>query len=112
MDMNRNLNKVLHSIADEYRNDVLDGARNYIEIDIGKRAEALGYPELKKQYNNVNVIVPIKEPEAGMKVRIDGRTFVNYARYAGIGVPGYVAKDAGIQHETFVPNDNMILNFV
>ena len=48
-----------------------------------------------------------------MKVRIDGRTFVNYARYdAGIGVPGYVAKEAGIQHETFIPNDHMILNFV
>ena len=111
--MNRNLSKVLGSIADEYRNDVLYGARDYIEIDIGKRAEALGYPELKQRYNQVNAIVPIKHPEEGMRVRIDGRTFVNYARYdAGIAVPGYVAKDAGIQHETFVPNEHMILNFV
>jgi hypothetical protein len=110
--MNRNLNKVLDSIADEYRNIVLNGSRNYIEIDIGKRAEILGYPELKKQYNHVNAIVPIKQPEGGMKVRIDGRTFVNYARYgAGIGVPGYVAKEAGIQHDTFVSNEHMILNF-
>ena len=111
--MNRNLNRVLGSIADEYRKDVSNGARNYIEVDIGKRAEALGYPELKPKYSQVNAIVPIKHPEAGMKVRIDGRTFVNYARYdAGIGVPGYVAKDAGIRHETFIPNDHMILNFV
>jgi len=111
--MNRNLNKVLESIADEYRNVVLSGARNYIEIDIGKRAELLGYPELKQRYNQVNAIVPIKDPEEGMKVRIDGRTFVNYARYdTGIGVPGYVAKDAGIEHEAFVANENMILNFV
>ena len=111
--MNRKLTDVLNSIADEYRNDVQNGARNYIEIDIGKRAEALGYLDLKQKYQKVNVIVPIKQPEAGMKVRIDGRTFVNYARYdAGIGVPGYVAKDAGIKHETFVPNEHMILNFV
>lgn len=110
--MNTNLNKVLDSIADEYRNDALIGSRNYIEVDIGKRAEVLGYPELKEQYSNVNVIVPIKAPEAGMKVRIDGRTFVNYARYENIGIPGYVAKDAAMQHETFVPNDHMILNFV
>lgn len=111
--MNSNLNKVLDSIAEEYRNDVSSGARNYIEIDIGKRAEALGYPELKQRYQKINVIVPIKQPAAGMKVRIDGRTFVNYAKYdAGIGVPGYVAKDAGIPNEPFITSDHMILNFV
>ncbi len=110
--MNKNLYNVLNSIADEYRNDIFNGARNYVEIDIGKRAEALGYPELKKRYNNVNAVVPIRQPEQGMKVRIDGRTFVNYARYdAGIAVPGYVVKDAGMPHETFIPNEHMILNF-
>jgi hypothetical protein len=33
-----------------------------------------------------------------MKVRIDGRTFVNYAQYdSGIVVPGYVAEKKGFQ---------------
>lgn len=110
--MNTNLNKVLKSIADEYRNKVFCGARNYLEIDIGKRAEALGYADLSKKYQKVNAIIPIKTPESGMKVRIDGRSFVHYAKYdKGIGVPEYVAKDAGIKYELFVPNEHMILNF-
>jgi hypothetical protein len=47
-----------------------------------------------------------------MKVRIDGRTFVNYAEYpSGVVVPGYVAKEAGRNFKTFVPNDSMICNF-
>jgi hypothetical protein len=110
--MNKNLHKVFSSIADEYRTEIFDGARNYVEIDIGKRAEELGYAELGDLYNHVNAIVPIKKPVKGMKVRIDGRTFVNYAKYdSGIAVPGYVARDAGMPYETFIPNDSMILNF-
>jgi hypothetical protein len=45
-------------------------------------------------------------------VRIDGRTFVNYAEYdSGIAVPGYIAKALGGSYRTFVPNDSMICNF-
>jgi hypothetical protein len=111
--MNRQLYKVLSSIADEYRGKIFAGARNYIQINIGKRAEAMGYPGLKEKYNYANAFVPLKHPEKGMKVRIDGRTFVNYAEYDnGIAVPGYVVKDAGLPHKTFIPNDSMILNYV
>jgi len=47
-----------------------------------------------------------------MKVRIDGRTFVNYAQYdSGIAVPGYLAKTGRRPFQTFVPNDSMICNF-
>ncbi|QTA89650.1 hypothetical protein [Desulfonema magnum] len=109
--MNRELNKVLDSIANEYHGDISDGARNYVEVNIGKRSETMGYPELKKKYNEVCAIVPLKKPVNGMKVRIDGRTFVNYAQYdSGVAVPGYIAKDAGLPYKTFVPNDSMILN--
>ena len=48
-----------------------------------------------------------------MKVRIDGRTFVNYAQFgSGVAVPGYVAGDSRKPHKTFIPNDSMICNFV
>jgi hypothetical protein len=47
-----------------------------------------------------------------MKVRIDGRTFVNYAEYeSGVAVPGYLAKVTGQPYHTFVPLDSMICNF-
>ncbi len=45
--MKRHLKEVLESIAEEYGENILDGARNYLEIDIGKRAEVLGYPKLE-----------------------------------------------------------------
>ena len=47
-----------------------------------------------------------------MKVRIDGRTYVNYAQLeSGVAVPGYVAKEAGLPYKNFEPNDSMIRNF-
>jgi hypothetical protein len=111
--MNKKLYKILQSIADEYKSEISGNAGNYIEVDIGKQAEAIGYPDLKEKYNHVNAVVPIRQPVKGMKVRIDGRTFVNYAQYdSGIAVPGYVAKDAGIPYQAFIANDSMILNFV
>ena len=109
--MKRHLKEVLESIAEEYRDNILDGARNYIEIDIGKRAEVLGYPKLEAKYNQVNAIVPLKHPIKGMKVRIDGRTFVNYVQYdSGIAVPGYMADKAVQPYKPYIPNDSMILN--
>ena len=57
-------------------------------------------------------VVPLKGPQAGMKVRIDGRTFVNYAEdTSGIAVPGYLAREANREFRTFVPQDSMICNF-
>ena len=106
------MNNDLNSIADKHKDKVADNAPNYIEIDIGKHARMIGYPDLNRRYENVKAIFPINGPEKGMKVRIDGRTFVNYSRYgAGIAVPGYVAKDAGIPYDKYIPNDSMILNF-
>jgi Flp pilus assembly protein TadG len=75
-------------------------------------AERLGLSELKGQYRDVFAIVPLKQPAEGMKVRIDGRTFVNYAQFEfGVAVPGYVAEDTGLPYKPFVPNDSMILTF-
>jgi hypothetical protein len=110
--MNQHLNEILNKISDRYRDQILDGARNYIEVDIGKEAEKLGYADLQAKYAKVNVVVPLKQAVDGMKVRIDGRTFVNYAKFdSGVAVPGYVAEDTGLPYTAFIPNDSMILNF-
>lgn len=55
----------------------------------------------------------LKDPQPGMKVRIDGRTFANYAEYAkGFAVPEYIAKNANLPSKPYIANDSMILNFV
>jgi hypothetical protein len=112
--MNRKpLDVVLEKIGETYREAILNGSRFYVEVNIGKQAEALGYPEICQKYRDVNAVVPLKQPVPGMKVRIDGRTFVNYAQFeSGIAVPGYVAKDTRLAFRTFIPNDSMILNCV
>jgi len=38
----------------------------------------MGYFDLQQKFPDVYAIVPLKHPIKGMKVRIDGRTFVNY----------------------------------
>ena len=109
--MKRHLNEVFASIAEEYDDNILDGSRHYLEVDIGKRAEVLGYPKLEEKFGRVYAIVPLKHQTKGMKVRIDGRTFVNYAQYdSGIVVPGYVADKADQPYKPYIPNDSMILN--
>jgi hypothetical protein len=110
--MNRKpLDDVLQVIGEQYRDQIQNGSRFYVEVNIGKQAEALGYEDMTDKYRDAFAVVPLKQAVPGMKVRIDGRTFVNYAQFdSGIAVPGYVAKDAGLKFTTFIPNDSMILN--
>jgi hypothetical protein len=111
-EMNKHLQEVINGIAEKYGSVIRHDARNYVEIDIGSRLAIMDCPELKEKYKGVNAIVPLKEPVKGMKVRIDGRTFVNYVQFeSGIAVPGYVAKDFDFPYKDFVPNDSMIQNF-
>jgi len=110
--MDKALESVLSAIEEEFEDRILKGARNYLEVSIGDRAEKLGFSRLAERYRNAYAVVPLKGPQAGMKVRIDGRTFVNYAEDAsGIAVPGYLAREAGRKFGTYVPQDSMICNF-
>lgn len=110
--MNNNLKKILLLLSEEYKDKVLTGARNYLEVNLADKADILGFYDLKDFLKGAHAIIPLKEPADGMKVRIDGRTFVNYGQFdSGISVPGYVAKEVDLPHKTFVPNDSMILNF-
>lgn len=110
--MKTELDKILISIGETFGDKISASGRNYLELDLGKHAGTLGYETVKSKYAKINVIVPLHQPVPGMKVRIDGRTFVNYAQFeSGIAIPGYVASETGLPRKPFVPNDSMILNF-
>jgi hypothetical protein len=110
--MKDDIQKVLDSIREEFADLIEDGGRNYVEVNIGQRADSLGFSDLAERSRDAYAVVPLKAPQPGMKVRIDGRTFVNYAKdRAGIAVPGYLVSIADQGWKTYVPLDSMICNF-
>ncbi|MGD8950828.1 MAG: hypothetical protein PVG62_08770, partial [Desulfobacterales bacterium] len=99
--MNHDIDDILVTIGEEFGDNIGEGVRNYLEVDIGGKADQLGRPEIGKKFRNVYAMVPLKNPTGGMKVRIDGRTFVDYAQFeSGVVVPGYVAREAGLTYKT------------
>ncbi|MDX9787989.1 MAG: hypothetical protein RBT11_14490 [Desulfobacterales bacterium] len=109
--MENRLDKVLTRMKDKFQNHLITDSRHYMEVDIGKEADEMGFVDIKEKYHHVYAVIPLKEAVAGIKVRIDGRTFVNYAQFdSGIAVPGYVAKDSGLPYKTFIPKNSMICN--
>ncbi len=110
--MNDALSRVLNIIAETHKTDIAENSRNYLEVNIGGQAQKLGIADVAGEYRNVNAVVPLKRPASGMKVRIDGRTFVNYARLQnGVVVPGFVALETGQPHTRWSADESMILNF-
>lgn len=111
--MKQHLDHTLHAIGKDYEAKIAVSSRNYLEVDIGRRAAQLGFSDVENQYSSVLALIPLKEAEHGMKVRIDGRTFVDYGQLdSGVAVPGFVVRKSGLSHRSFIPNDSMILNFV
>jgi hypothetical protein len=111
--MNEQLMKVLEHIQETYHDKAMAGGRNYLNVDIGKTALEMGFKALHEKYLNREVVVALKSALPGMKVRIDGRTFINYAEYAsGFAVPEHIAKKANLSFTKYTANDSMILNFV
>ncbi len=110
--MDDHLRDVLKRIGEEFRNCIQQNSVNYRLVNIGEKSQSMGHTDLKGRYGDVYAIVPLKEPQAGMKVLIDGRTFVDYAQFkSGIVVPGYVARAAGMPHDPYRASESMILNF-
>ena len=110
--MTDNLIKVLAKIGEEYQENIQEDSRYYLEISLAQKAAEMGFPEVKEHYRNVNAIVPLKHPIEGMKVRIDGRTFVDYAQFeSGIVVPNYVARQVDLPNRAYIAQDSMICNF-
>ena len=110
--MDNQLKDLFKYLELEYGDKIQRGARNYLEVNLAEKARKLGYGDLSEKFRTACAIVPLKDSQPGMKVRIDGRTFANYAEYdSGIAVPGYLSKASGMNYRTFVPNDSMICNF-
>jgi hypothetical protein len=102
--MDNQLKDLFKYLELEYGDKIQRGARNYLEVNLAEKARKLGYGDLSEKFRTACAIVPLKDSQPGMKVRIDGRTFVNYAEYdSGIAVPGYLAKASGMNYRTFVP---------
>jgi hypothetical protein len=109
--MEEYLEKVIRMIGENHRGEIWPDSRHYREISIGRSAERLGYSELKHRFREAYAIVPLKRPADGMKVRIDGRTFVNYAQFdSGVVVPGYLARLTDLPFKAYTAKDSMILN--
>jgi uncharacterized protein Veg len=110
--MENHLGNLIEKIGEAFRGRIAAESRLYIEVDMGRQAQKHGFADLTDAYRSVFAIVPLKAPLPGMKVLIDGRTFIDYAQYAsGVAVPGYVARNAGLPYTVYVPNESMILNF-
>ncbi|MFZ5563726.1 MAG: hypothetical protein ACOZBW_06700 [Thermodesulfobacteriota bacterium] len=110
--MNASIDTILAAIGESYKDAILKDGRHYLEVNLGRQAQALGITDIPDHMRAVDAIVPLKGPVRGMKVRIDGRTFVNYAQFeSGVAIPGHVAREAGLPHTGFVPGDSMVLNF-
>jgi hypothetical protein len=110
--MDKKLAQIVNKIGDDYKDNISKGSRFYLEVNIGEQAVKYGHSELGRKYDGKYAIVPLKRPLSGMKVRIDGRTFVNYAQFkSGVVVPNFIARDAGLSYKTFIPHDSMVCNF-
>lgn len=110
--MDNRLVNILNVIGEKYKSKIQKGSRHYLEVNVGKHAERLGHRDLKEKYKHTYAIIPLSTPQKGMKVRIDGRTFINYAEHtSGFAIPGYLAREAGFSFKKFMPRDSMICNF-
>lgn len=112
MNKNNKTSEIIKHISERYRDNIQGAGRHYLEVNIGREAARMGVNDLPDPIRSADVIVPLKEPVDGMKVMIDGRTFVDYARFeSGLAAPGYVARDAGLPFSPYVAPDSMVLNF-
>lgn len=110
--MDNNLNTVIQKIAEEYKDIIQADGRNYLEVSISQKAAEMGLADIEECYQNVLAIVPLQGPVDGMKVRIDGRTFVKYDQFtSGVAVPYFVSQNADLTHKPYTAQNSMICNF-
>ena len=74
--MDAQLKTLLDHIGRQHADRIAPDGRHYMEVDIGREARELGLGELSARFASAFVVVPLKAPLPGMKVRIDGRTFI------------------------------------
>ena len=110
--MENNLNIVLEKIGDDYKDVLQADGRNYMEVSISQKAAELGLTDIEECYKDALAILPIDGPVEGMKVRIDGRTFVNYVQFdTGVVVPNHISQFSTLNHSPYTAQNSMICNF-
>lgn len=107
--MKNQLDDLLNSVGEEYREEVAGEPAFLLEVDLGKRAEEAGFSDFRKEFGPVTAYVPLKKVAPGMKVMFDGRAFGDYGQFPnGVILPGHVARKAGQPFKPFVPNESMV----
>jgi hypothetical protein len=110
--MSNELSELLTRIADEYKEEISAESGTFLELDIGKEAEKLGYSKLAEKYRGIAAAVPLKRTLNGMKVMMDGRTFVDYAQLeTGVVIPRYIAKEAALPTKHYEAPESIVRVF-
>jgi hypothetical protein len=110
--MSNELREVLTKIAEEYRQEIWFESGTFLELDIGKEAEKLSYSNIAEKYRGIAVAVPLKRTLKGMKVMMDGRTFVDYAQLeTGVVIPGHIAKEASLPNKHYQAPESIVRLF-
>ena len=110
--MDNTLNSVIKKIEEDYKGMIQPDGRNYLEVNISQKAAEMGLSEIEECYRDTFAIVPLQGPVAGMKVRIDGRTFVNYDQFdSGVAVPNTVSRYSNLKYTPYTAQNSMICNF-
>ena len=110
--MKTELETVVAAIHEDCKHIMADDSRHYLEVSLANKAAELGLKGAKERYGNTHAIILLKHPLKGMKVRIDGRTFVNYAQFeSGVVVPPHIARQSGLPLKSWNALDSMVCNF-
>jgi hypothetical protein len=110
--MSNELGEVLTKIGEEYKEEISEESGIFLEVDIGKQAEKFGYSNIVEKYRGVDAVVPLKHTIDGMKVMIDGRTFMDYAQLeTGVVIPGHIAKEAALPSKHYEAPETIVRVF-
>jgi hypothetical protein len=111
--MTQNLiDDVLRVVEEEFREEMEPTSRFFVDVDLGRTAARLGLQDPEGILSGVEAVVPLRRLRGGMRVRVDGRTFVDYAQCdSGLAVPGYVARRAGLRFRPYRALDSMVRMF-
>jgi hypothetical protein len=100
--MNNELGEVLTKISEEFREEISEESGIFLEVDIGKQAEKLGYSNIVEKYRGVDAVVPLKRTVDGMKVM---------QLESGVVIPGHVAKEAALPYKRYEAHESIVRVF-
>ena len=106
------LEAIVAAIGEDCKHIMTGDSRHYLEVSLAGKAADLGLKGAKERYGDTHAIILLKHPLKGMKVRIDGRTFVNYGQFeSGVVVPAHIARGSRLPIKAWTARDSMICNF-